>query len=387
MARISIFGIGYVGVFAAACLARDGHDVIAVDVDPGKIKAINDGLSPIVENGLDDLIAQVVKAGRLRATADVQDAIDNTEASFVCCGTPSAPDGIIGLTYVEGVCRNIGRALANKAAYHSVVIRSTIVPGSLRRHLHPRSARGVGQAGRPRLWRGYYPEFLRESTAIEDYDEPGLIDFGAMDKGTAQFLTALNEGLAARSTWSTCAPPRWVKYTSNTWRAIKVTFANEIGNIAKASGIDGQTVMEILCSDEKVALSKYFHASRLCLWRVLPAQGRAGAPRARPVHRGRTPSDERRDRRERGADSARRGDGQGGRGGKSRFVGISFKPGTDDLRESPLAELAARLIADGIKVDIYDPTFRGLCRQQLDRRPRERLIPDLRTGWWAIWIS
>ena len=130
MARISVFGIGYVGVVSAACLAKDGHTVIAVDVDPGKIKSINDGLSPIVENGLSELIAEVVAAGKLTATDDVQYAIDNTDASFIAVGTPSAEDGSVVLKYVRGVCENIGKALANKYSYHSVVIRSTIVPGS-----------------------------------------------------------------------------------------------------------------------------------------------------------------------------------------------------------------------------------------------------------------
>ena len=198
MARISIFGIGYVGVVAAACLARDGHQVVAVDVDPGKIAAINAGRSPIVENGLPELIAQVVAQGRLTATADVAAAIAATEASFVCVGTPSAADGSVGLTYVEGVCRTIGLALKDKPDFHSVVIRSTIVPGSCEGTCIPALEAASGKHAGHDFGVGYYPEFLRESTAIEDYDEPGLIVFGAMDTPTARFLTALNEGLGCK---------------------------------------------------------------------------------------------------------------------------------------------------------------------------------------------
>jgi GDP-mannose 6-dehydrogenase len=379
MARISIFGIGYVGVVAAACLARDGHDVIAVDVDPGKIKAINDGLSPIVENGLDDLIAQVVRAGRLRATADVQDAIDNTEASFVCVGTPSAPDGSVGLTYVEGVCRNIGRALANKAAYHSVVIRSTIVPGSCEGTCIPALQEASGKLAGRDFGVGYYPEFLRESTAIEDYDEPGLIVFGAMDKGTAQFLTALNEGLGCKIHVVDLRTAEMVKYTSNTWRAIKVTFANEIGNIAKASGIDGQTVMEILCSDEKVALSKYFMRPGFAFGgSCLPKDVRALRALARSTgvepHLMNAVIDANEAQIQRAEAMVKAAGAE-----KVGFVGISFKPGTDDLRESPLAELAARLIADGIKVDIYDPyVFEAYAANNSTAGRGNDVIPDLK---------
>lgn len=192
MARISVFGIGYVGVVSAACLARDGHQVIAVDVEPGKVEAINAGLSPIVENGLDALIAQVVGDGKLSATDDVQHAIDNSDVSFIAVGTPSAPDGSVGLTYVETACRNIGAAMAKKQGYHSVVIRSTIVPGSTEHTCIPALEAASGKIAGRDFGVGYYPEFLRESTAIEDYDDPGLIVFGALDQGTADILTAIN---------------------------------------------------------------------------------------------------------------------------------------------------------------------------------------------------
>ena len=379
MARISVFGIGYVGVVSAACLASDGHDVIAVDVDPGKINSINSGLSPIVENGLDDLIARVVAAGKLTATADVQHAIDNTDASFVCVGTPSAPDGSVGLSYVQGVCAAIGKALAHKSAFHSVVIRSTIVPGSTEGTCIPALEKASGKTAGRDFGVGYYPEFLRESTAIEDYYDPGLIVFGAGDKPTADFLTALNTGLNCKIHVVDLRTAEMVKYTSNTWRAVKVTFANEIGNIAKASGLDGQTVMEILCSDEKVAMSKYFMRPGFafggsCLPKDVRALRHLAGATGVNAHllNAVVEANE--------AQIQRAHDMVSASGVKDvGFVGISFKPGTDDLRESPLAELAARLIKSGIKVDIYDPyVFEAYASNNSTAGRGNDVIPDLK---------
>ena len=379
MARISVFGIGYVGVVSAACLASDGHEVIAVDVDPGKIKSINDGLSPIVENGLDELIARVVKAGKLTATNDVQYAIDNTDASFVCVGTPSAADGSVGLTYVSGVCANIGKALANKTAFHSVVIRSTIVPGSTNGTCIPALEKASGKVAGQDFGVGYYPEFLRESTAIEDYYDPGLIVFGAEDKPTADFLTALNTGLNCKIHVVDLRTAEMVKYTSNTWRAVKVTFANEIGNIAKASGLDGQTVMEILCSDEKVAMSKYFMRPGFafggsCLPKDVRALRHLAGATGVNAHLLNAVVEANEAQIQRAHDMvSASGVKQVG------FVGISFKPGTDDLRESPLAELAARLIKSGIKVDIYDPyVFEAYASNNSTAGRGNDVIPDLK---------
>ncbi|NUB44838.1 UDP-glucose/GDP-mannose dehydrogenase family protein [Fertoebacter nigrum] len=379
MARISVFGIGYVGVVSAACLAKDGHTVIAVDVDPGKIKSINDGLSPIVENGLDALIAEVVAAGKLTATNDVQYAIDNSDASFVAVGTPSAPDGSVGLTYVEGVCRNIGAALANKSSFHSVIIRSTIVPGSCEATCIPVLEKASGKVAGTDFGMGYYPEFLRESTAIEDYYDPGLIVFGALDKKTGDFLTALNTGLNCKIHVVDLRTAEMVKYTSNTWRAVKVTFANEIGNIAKASGLDGQTVMEILCSDEKVAMSKYFMRPGFAFGgSCLPKDVRAlrylanstgtNAHLLNAVIEANEAQIQRAEAMVEASGAAKVG-----------FVGISFKPGTDDLRESPLAELAARLIAKGVEVGIYDPyVFEAYAANNSTAGRGNDVIPDLK---------
>ncbi len=355
MARIAVFGIGYVGVVSAACLARDGHQVVAVDVDPAKVASINAGRSPIVENGLPELIAQVVAAGRLSATLDAETAIRTTDASFVCVGTPSAPDGSIGLGYVTSVCETIGKALARSGGFHSVVIRSTIVPGSMESTCVPVLERASGLQAGIGFGVGYYPEFLRESTAIEDCDNPGLIVFGSLDPRTESFLTALNEDLPCDIHKVDLRTAEMVKYTSNSWRAVKVTFANEIGNIAKAAGLDGQQVMRILCSDHKVAMGPYFMRPGFAFGgSCLPKDVRA--LRALGVTTGtKTPlldavlaaNAEQITRAEQMIDAS----------GAMRvgLVGISFKPGTDDLRESPLAELASRLIDKGITLNVYDP--------------------------------
>ena len=379
MAKISIFGIGYVGVVAAACLAKDGHEVIAVDVDPGKIDAINAGLSPIVENGLDELVKTVVGSGKLSATDDVEYAINNTDASFVCVGTPSASDGSVGLKYVEIVCRNIGEAIAKKDGFHSVIIRSTIVPGSCENTCIPVIEAASGKKAGRDFGMGYYPEFLRESTAIEDYYDPGLIVFGALDDRTGAILTELNENLNCKIHMVDLRTAEMVKYTSNTWRAVKVTFANEIGNIAKSCGLDGQSVMEILCSDHKVNISPYFMRPGFafggsCLpkdvraLRHLAAVNETPAPLLNAVLEANEAQIVKAENMVNSSNAKRVG-----------FIGISFKPGTDDMRESPLAELASRLIKSGVAVEIFDPFVHEAYANENSTAGRGNdVVPDLK---------
>jgi GDP-mannose 6-dehydrogenase len=355
MAKIAVFGIGYVGVVSAACLAKDGHTVIAVDVDPGKVDAINAGLSPIVEHGLNALIAEVVAAGRLTATLDVAHAVQECDASFVCVGTPSADDGSIGLNYVTAVCTSIAAALRGKDGFHSVILRSTIVPGTMERVCIPTLEAASGLTAGVDFGVGYYPEFLRESTAIQDYYDPGLIVFGAMESKTADFLTMLNQGLNCAINVVDIRSAEMIKYTSNAWRAVKVTFANEIGNIAKACGLDGQRVMKTLCSDHKVSMSPYFMRPGFafggsCLpkdvraLRSIAADMGVASPLLDAVLVANAEQINRAERMIKASGATSVG-----------LVGISFKPGTDDMRESPLAELAARLIGQGMALSVYDP--------------------------------
>ncbi|WP_103259090.1 nucleotide sugar dehydrogenase [Tabrizicola aquatica] len=355
MTRLAVFGIGYVGVVSAACLARDGHQVIAVDVDPGKVAAINAGRSPIVERDLPELIAEMVVAGRLTATTDVTAAVQGSEASFVCVGTPSAADHSIGLDYVKAVCAQIGRALADHPGFHSVIMRSTIVPGTMEKVCIPILEQASGKVAGRDFGVGYYPEFLRESTAIRDYADPGLIVFGALDEPTGALLTRLNQDLPCDINLVDLPTAEMVKYTSNAWRAVKVSFANEIGNIAKAAGLDGQRVMSILCSDHKVSMSPHFLRPGFafggsCLPKDVRALRAFAADRqvASPLLDAVLVAN---------AGQIRRAEAMIEASGKTRIgmVGISFKPGTDDLRESPLAELATRLIGRGMQLSVYDP--------------------------------
>ena len=380
MARISIFGIGYVGVVAAACLAQDGHDVIAVDVDQGKIDAINSAKSPIVEKGLGPLVEKVVKAGKLSATSDVTYAIENTDASFVCVGTPSAGDGSVGLVYVESVCKVIGEAIKAKDSYHSVIIRSTIVPGSCEGVCIPVLEAASGKVAGTDFGVGYYPEFLRESTAIEDYYDPGLIVFGSMDSPTEAILQDLNAPLDCKIHSVDLRTAEMVKYTSNTWRAVKVTFANEIGNIAKSCGLDGQTVMEILCSDLKVNISPYFMRPGFafggsCLPKDVRALRHLAGSNGVDVPILNAVLDANEAQISRAEQMVTKSQAS-----KVGMVGVSFKSGTDDMRESPLAELAGRLIKSGVNVDIYDPfVFEAYAEENSTAGRGNDVIPDLET--------
>lgn len=379
MAKISVFGIGYVGVVSAACLARDGHQVIAVDIDPARVAIINDGRSPIVERGLDTLIADAVAAGKLRATLDATAAVRNTDASYVCVGTPSNPDGSVGLAHVVDVCTIIGRAITAKSGYHSVIIRSTIVPGTMEEVCIPALEAASGLRAGVDFGVGYYPEFLRESTAIDDYQNPGLIVFGALDQPTFALLNLLNKDMPCLPHEVDLRTAEMVKYTSNSWRAVKVSFANEIGNIAKACGIDGQLVMQLLCSDDRVNISAHFMRPGFAFGgSCLPKDVRALQELARkkdvaaPLLHAILQANE---------DQIARAEAMVAQSGKTAvgLVGISFKPGTDDLRESPLAELASRLIARGLHVQVYDPNVSIAHALSEDTPGRGNdVVPDLR---------
>lgn len=378
MAKISVFGIGYVGVVSAACLAKDGHTVVAVDVDEAKVASVNSGKSPIVENGLAPLLKDGLDSGRLSATLDVQDAINSTDISFICVGTPSEADGSVGLGYVIDVCKNIGQAIADKPSFHSVVVRSTIVPGSMNEVCIPILEKTSGKKADEGFGVGYYPEFLRESTAIEDYYDPGLIVFGSSDPITEKALYAINEDLPCECHSVSLTTAEMIKYTSNSWRAVKVSFANEIGNIAKASNVDGQKVMAILCSDTKVNISPYFMRPGFAFGgSCLPKDVRALRQLASskdvpsPILDGVLQANQYQIEK---AEALVEGLG----GEKIGMVGVSFKAGTDDLRESPLAELAARLINKGYEVNIYDPNVSEAFEDEMSAAGRgNTVVPDL----------
>lgn len=354
--RVSIFGLGYVGAVAAACIADSGHEVIAIDTDPVKVKCIQDGRSPIVEPGLEDLIAKNVKSGKLRATLDCAEAVNNTDISMICVGTPSNADGSLKLDYVEAVCKEIGQIIKTKNEFHTVVLRSTCVPGTARNIAVPALEAASGKKAGKDFGFGNNPEFLRESTAIYDYYNPPKIVIGADDPRTAAAVAAIYEGIDAPEVVTDVAISEGVKYADNAWHAMKVGFANELGNILKELGVDSHKVMDIFFLDTKLNISKAylkpgFAFGGSCLPKDVRAIRASGKKKGlnTPIFDSLLEAND---------EQVRRGIELIKRTGKKKIalMGLAFKAGTDDLRESPLVTLADLLIKEGFELTIYDPS-------------------------------
>lgn len=352
--RISIFGLGYVGAVSAACLARDGHTVIGVDPNQTKVDLINGGKSPIVEQGLDDLIHTAVSAGRLSAVTDATTAIAGSDITFVCVGTPSAPNGSLDLRYVKAVCEEIGAALKDLHRPHTVVIRSTILPGTMQSVVLPalRDSSGL-EPGRDFTVLNN-PEFLREGTAVQDYFNPPKTVIGAMDAASAAPLEAVYASLPGPRITTSLETAELVKYVDNVWHALKVGFANEVGAICKPLGIDSHTLMDIFCQDRKLNISPtYLKPGFAFGGSCLPKDVRALTYKSRqldlklPIISSILDSNEQ--HLQRAMDMVL----QHGRR-RLGILGLSFKPGTDDLRESPMVELVERLLGKGYDLRIYD---------------------------------
>ena len=352
--RISIFGLGYVGAVCAGCLSARGHDVIGVDISANKIDLINNGKSPIVEPGLEELLQQGLRQGRLRGTTDVAAAVLESDVSFICVGTPSKKNGDLELNYIEGVCREIGMAMRDKNERHTVVVRSTVLPGTAKNVVLPILEDCSGKKAGVDFGLAVNPEFLRESTAIKDYDFPPMTVIGELDKASGDLLASIYEELDAPIIRKDIEVAEMIKYTCNVWHAAKVTFANEIGNIAKAVGVDGREVMDVVCQDHKLNLSKYymkpgFAFGGSCLPKDVRALNyRAGsldveAPLIGSLMRSNAAQVQK------AFDIIASHDSR-----KVALLGLSFKAGTDDLRESPQVELAEMLIGKGFDLSIYD---------------------------------
>jgi GDP-mannose 6-dehydrogenase len=358
--RISVFGIGYVGAVSAGCLARDGHFVLAVDPNADKVTTLNQGRSPILEPGLEPIIAEQVRSGRLKAIGDPKEAIEETDVSFVCVGTPSRFNGSLDTGYVLRAAEEIGRALKEKDEFHTVVFRSTILPGTMDQAIIPALARASGKTPGVDFGVGYHPEFLRESTAIKDYYEPGTVIIGALDgdDATVEVLRDINAAMPVEPKVVPIKTAEAIKYVNNCWHALKVSFSNEIGNICKASDIDSHQVMEILCADTRLNISPAYMKPGFAFGgSCLPKDLRALRFRAReldvptPVLDATLAANE---------IQLRRAYDMVAQIGARRvgIVGLSFKSNTDDLRESPLVELAERLYGKGFNLRIYDPAVR-----------------------------
>jgi GDP-mannose 6-dehydrogenase len=352
--RISIFGLGYVGAVCAGCLSARGHDVVGVDVSKAKIDLINNGKSPIVEPGLGELLQQGIQKGNLRGTTDFAEAIRATDLSMICVGTPSKKNGDLELDYIESVCREIGLVLRDKATRHTVVVRSTVLPGTVKNVVIPILEDCSGKKAGVDFGVAVNPEFLRESTAIKDYDHPPMTVIGQLDDASGDVLQALYEELDAPIIRKDIEVAEMIKYTCNVWHATKVTFANEIGNIAKAVGVDGREVMDVVCQDKSLNLSQYYMRPGFAFGgSCLPKDVRALTYRASsldveaPLLNSLMRSNV--SQVQNAFDMVNSKDKR-----KVALLGLSFKAGTDDLRESPLVELAEMLIGKGFDLSIYD---------------------------------
>ncbi len=352
--NISIFGMGYVGVVCSACLCKDGHTVIGVEVDLTKIELINNGKSPIIEKDLDKLISQGVKTGKLQAMQNAKKAVLETDISIICVGTPSQLNGNLDLSYIHKVCEDIGKAIKIKNKNHIIVMRSTVLPGSAQTLAIPTLEEYSGKkAG---IDFGYIsnPEFLREGTAIYDFYNPPKTVIGYSDQKSANTIALLYKSLTAPLIMTNIPTAEMVKYADNAWHATKVTFGNEIGNISKEVGIDGQKVMEIFCQDLKLNISSYYLNPGFAFGgSCLPKDVRAITYKANkldintPLLSSLITSNDEQIKR---AFNIIKNTGKRHIG----MLGLSFKAGTDDLRESPLVELAEILIGKGYKLKIYD---------------------------------
>jgi GDP-mannose 6-dehydrogenase len=356
--KIAVFGLGYVGVVSAACLARDGHAVVGVDPNALKVDFLRQGKSPIVEPGLDDLIAAAVGAGRLIASSDYAAAVAHSEVVLVCVGTPGQANGSLDLTYVRRVVQQVGEQLAAAGGYRVVVIRSTLLPGSMQSVVIPmleESSRG--KAGRD-FGVCINPEFLREGTAIYDYDHPPKTVIGASDERAASLVRELYAALTAPVIMTDLQTAEMVKYVDNSWHALKVTFANEIGRLSKAMGVDGRLVMQLFCVDTKLNVSSaYLRPGFAFGGSCLPKDVRALTYQGKlldvdtPVLGSILASNQLHIAHALSMIQAT---------GRRRvgLLGLSFKEGTDDLRESPIVTLAEQLIGKGYELLVYDRNVR-----------------------------
>jgi GDP-mannose 6-dehydrogenase len=371
--NISIFGLGYVGTVTAGCLARRGHSIVGVDVQAAKIDAFNRGVPPILEPGIETLLREAQAAGRLRATADTAEAIAATDLSIVAVGTPSTVAGALDLQYVRQVIRQIAEALRRSEKSHILVLRSTMLPGSTEQ-LAAEFLADPGSRQRVALY--YYPEFLREGTAVHDFEHPSLAVVGSRDGSPPPpaLADALFGAAAAAVNWPTA---EMVKYASNAFHATKVAFANEVGRVAKPAGVDARTVMELLCRDTVLNLSPYYlRPGNPFGGSCLPKDVRALAQFGRvhglqlPLLESLLPSNERH------LQSLLALIVESGQQ-EIVILGLAFKTDTDDLRESAMLEVTQILLGRGYQLRLYDPGLNLTTLVGSNRRLIETKMPHL----------
>jgi GDP-mannose 6-dehydrogenase len=349
-----VFGLGYVGTVSAGCLAFDGHEVIGVDPIKTKVDLLNEGQSPIVESEIGEIIASATSAGQLRATSDPSYAIQRTELSFICVGTPSQTNGSLDLKYIRRICEQIGEALKEKAERHVIAIRSTVLPGTMKDVIIPILEESSGKKAGADFDVCHNPEFLREGSAVRDFNCPPKTVIGELDHRGGDKLAALWGKFDAPLIRTDLQTAEMVKYIDNCWHALKIGFGNEIGNICKSFSLDAHKVMAIFCQDKKLNISPaYLRPGFAFGGSCLPKDLRALTYLAKmqdlelPIITSILPSNEMQIARglklilEKGYK-------------KVGVLGFSFKAGTDDLRESPVIEVIERLIGKGYDLRVFD---------------------------------
>ncbi len=374
---IAIFGLGYVGAVTAACFAEEGHRVIGVDTDSYKVACITEGRSPIVERNLEDYIRRGRESGRLIATTSADEAVAQSEMALICVGTPSRRNGSLNLEYVERVCRQIGTALAQRDEPYIVVVRSTVLPGTCEELVIPALEATSGK----RHGEGFHvcmnPEFLREGSAIHDFYHPPLTVIGAQSSEAADLVAQLYANIPAECVKTSLRTAEMVKYANNAFHALKITFANEIGAWCKQEGVDSHVVMRLLTMDTKLNISPAYLTPGFAFGgSCLPKDLRALVYRAHQ-HDLTLPTLEsilvsNRLQIERTAEMIVQM-------GKKRVgvVGLAFKAGTDDLRESPVVTLCEYLIGKGYSLRIYDPNVSLAAIYGSNKAYIEREIPHI----------
>ena len=355
MQRVAVFGIGYVGAVTAACLSQDGHAVIGVDIDQAKVDELNAGISPVSEPGLDEILKAQVALKRLRAITDVRKAVAESDIAMVSVGTPSGADGSVSVDGVEAVVKSIGEALKATGKSYLVVVRSTLLPGILEERLRPTLEQAAGRKIGQGLVLCNNPEFLRESSAVKDYYNPPYVLVGAESEAQAATVVSLYSSIPAEKIVTDTRTASLVKYASNAYHAVKVAFANEIGSLAKSFGANGHGVMELVCRDKKLNVSAAylkpgFAFGGSCLPKDLRALTRFAEQQALRVNLLASVLSSNESHLKRAMQLVR---DTGIR--RIGIVGLSFKAGTDDLRESPMVDLVETLLGWGCEVKIYDP--------------------------------
>src|SRR3989454_3864955 len=375
--RISVFGLGYVGCVTAACLAKTGHEVIGVDVNAEKVALVNAGASPIVEPGLKEVLVEVVARRRFSATLSSEEAVKNTDLSLICVGTPGGANGQLALAAIDHVGKEIGTALHGRNEPHTVVLRSTVLPGTTERVLVPALLAGAGRELGFNLRVAVNPEFMREGSSLRDFAHPPFTLVGCDDSETASLLRSLYAGVDAPVVHTEVRTAEMVKYVANAFHALKVCFANEIGDVCAALGVDAQEVIRIFLMDRKLNVSEaYLRPGFAFGGSCLPKDLRALLYAAHtadvnlPLLSAILPSNERQIRQgvEAVLETRKRRVG---------VVGLSFKTGTDDLRESPMVALVEALIGKGCNVRILDPSVSLAQLVGANRRYIEEEIPHI----------